>query len=106
MKKIIIIGLLLIAIFFIGCSSGTYSEPQIYDLPDDEEIFACETDADCGHIRGCNEDGGSPCINVKFTQKYGFEKRNCDPENVGFCYTCECVNNRCQNILDTRTFGC
>ena len=105
MKKIILFGIIL-TIFMFGCAGQGEYERTVYDLPDDPEVFFCETDNDCGHLTGCNEDGGTPCVNIEYTDVYGEEKKNCDPEDVSFCYNCECIDNRCETKLDPNKFGC
>lgn len=107
MKRRILIGIILIlTTFILGCTNESEYERTVYNLPDNPEIFFCETDADCGHLTGCNEDGGSPCVNIEYTEIYGAKKRNCDPEDVGFCYNCECIENKCTNVIDPDYYGC
>jgi hypothetical protein len=107
MKKIILFSLIILSFFIIACNSSEKEyEKVIYNIPDDPEIFFCESDADCGHVTGCNEEGGSPCVNIEYIFTYGPNKKNCDPNDVSFCYTCECIDNKCTNVLDQQKYGC
>jgi hypothetical protein len=106
MKKIILLIMILTFVIIIGCSKESVVQDRIYELPNIEEIYFCETDAECGHLAGCNEKGGSPCVNIDYVKTYGKEKKNCDPDDVSFCYNCKCIDNKCNTVIDNTKYGC
>ncbi len=100
MKKIIFL-LLVTFMFFVGCS-----EKIILDNLTDKEMNYCDFNSDCQHVRGCHEDGGSDCVNIKYIELLSTPKENCDINSVWPCYTCVCQSKKCVNVLNKEKIGC